>query len=357
MKLKRRSKANLIEYSTVKKRRKINVEFLSTGCVLFNLSVTSNKDFGIPRGRVTNLVGDGSSGKTLVCLEIAFNFIKSIYSLKSKNFEKVKKAKVIYNNSEGVMDFPLEKMYGKNFESLITWKRSETIESAGRDYLNEANKLKKHESLLYIIDSWDAFKSIHDSKIREEKDENIVKGFNLKKQQFSWHFFQESCDLIDKNRVDATLIVVSQTKQKIGVTFGKKKYRTGGDALNFYTHLVAWLREDKKLEKVRSKEKRAYGIISEVKIERSKVSKPYRTGKFRVLFDYGIDNVGSMGDYLKNYGRKNWKNISLKDIHSFSKQVEERNLVEKLAKTVEKIWNKIENEFEVELSERKRKEL
>jgi len=340
----------------IKKRsklRKVNVEFFSSGCTMINLAVSGKRKNGVPRCRVTNFVGDGSSGKTLIALETCLSFLKTIPKMKSKIFGSNKVPKVIYNNGEGVMDFPLEKMYGQKFIDSIKWRRSKTIESVGRDYMEECKKLKENEALLYIIDSWDSFKSIHDTKILEEKDEDIIKGFNMKKQQFAWSFFSEACEMLEDNNTDATLIVISQTKQKIGVVFGKKKYRTGGDALNFYTHLVPWIRVVQKLSKTKNKESKVYGMHCELKVERSKVGLSFRSAEFAFLFDYGMDDILSNAMYLKKKGKKKWEGIKLEGkLHDFCLAVEERGLQKKLAKEVEKIWNDIEDLFQEEVEER-----
>lgn len=359
MPIKRRSGARKAAESVAdtdyRKKRKTKVEFLTTGSTMLNLALTSNPDWGVPRARVTNLVGDGSSGKTAIALETVYEYIIGIESIESKLFPPVRRFRAIYNNGEGVMDFPLEKMYGPKFEEMIDWRRSATVEALGRDYLNEANALKKGESMLYVIDSWDQFKSIHDTKIEKEKDEDVLKGYKLKKQQYAWKFFASVCDMINNNEKDATLLVISQTRQKIGITFGKKQYRTGGDALNFYTHLVPWIRVVEKVDKTRKGEKRIFCTRNEVKVERSKVSKPFRTAQFHVLFDYGLDDIASMAHYLKSHKYEKWRGIKLNDMHAFSVEVEKGKLKKKLRKKVTSIWQSVEDEFEKELDQRQRK--
>jgi len=85
-----------------------------------NLALSGEgKDGGWARARVLNLVGDGSSGKTLLALELAFWCYKNIKKVKSKIFPKVKEVKIVYCNAEGVMDFPIKKMYGKDLSILL----------------------------------------------------------------------------------------------------------------------------------------------------------------------------------------------------------------------------------------------
>lgn len=336
--------------------RKTLVEFLPSGSTELNLAISGDIYGAWPRARVTNIVGDGSSGKTVLALEGCYQYLKNIYDIKSKLFTRVKKAKVVFNNGEGVMDFPVEDMYKGKFNELVEWRRSPTIESVGRDFLKEAELAVNGNSLFYVIDSWDSFRSIHDSKITcTAKDEDMLSGYSLEKQKFAWLFFSQVCSIVDNNKYDATLIVISQTRTKIGVTFGKKKYRTGGDALNFYTHLVPWIREVEKTDKTKLGEKRPVSIVGEAKVERTKVGLPFRTANFKVLFDYGIDDIGSMARYLKTRKYDKWNDISLADLHKFSLAVEKNNLHRQLSEEVGAIHKKIEGLFASEVNQRQAK--
>lgn len=359
-----KDKAKQIRESVGERPRKTLVEFFNTGCTTLNLALSGQPYEGLPRARVTNFVGDGSSGKTLIALECAFYFLKTVKDIRSKIFPKVISPIVIYDNGEGVMDFPLANMYGQKFVDAVKWRRSKTIEQAGRGFLREAKNLKKGQSLLYVIDSWDQFKSVHESKVDDNiKEEEILAGYGggYPKQKFSWKFFEDVCDVIEDNSIDATLIIISQTKQKIGVTFGKKKYRTGGDALNFYTHLVPWLRVVSKVEKTKHGEKKVFSIDVEVNVERSKVGLAFRKSQFRILLDYGIDNIASCALYLRAHKVTKWRGISLgrsaHDLHLFAKEVERKGLQQKLQRKVGMIWRKVEDAFLEEIDERQRRTL
>ena len=119
------------------------VEFMNSGCTILNLAISQKgRKGGWPRGRIINLVGDGSSGKTLLSIELAAWCFHNIKKLPSKLFPAVKKIRIIHDNVESVMDFPIEKMYGKAFKDAVyppenspEYERgSRTVEEFGRRF-------------------------------------------------------------------------------------------------------------------------------------------------------------------------------------------------------------------------------
>jgi RecA/RadA recombinase len=75
-----------------RKKEKEKVEFISTGCIPLNLAFSQKgREGGVPKGRITNFVGDGSSGKTLLSLEIAANWFYNYKEVKSNIFPEIKK--------------------------------------------------------------------------------------------------------------------------------------------------------------------------------------------------------------------------------------------------------------------------
>lgn len=302
------------------------VEFLPCGCS--NLSLISSgriNEGGFPRQRVINIVGDGSSGKTLLALEflaaVFYHYTKGLL-IETGLFPAPKQLKLVYNNVEGVMDFNVENLYGDKFYESIEWIRSSTVEDFGYDFFsrikpyhhkNNTKGYKKGDSILYVIDSWDALDSKEDLEKFEKKITKIAKGgkltkeedkgsYELGKQKYaSKRFFKKLCKDVEEAEVDITLVIISQVRQKIGVTFGETRYRAGGDAMNFYTHLVIWLAEKKKLKKTTLGHERVYGIDVKARVKRSKVWKPYRDIDFKIIFDYGIDDVWSLMDWYFGY--------------------------------------------------------
>ena len=275
--------------------------------------------------------------------------------LESKHFPKVKKVNIVYNNPEGVMDFDVSRMYSLNVPSAksspctkagdVVWICSETVEAFGRDFGKRISKHKDGELLLYILDSFDSLATEAEIKRFEkaqEKGEEQDGSYNLEKQKYISQFFRMLTSKLEGK--DCLLFIISQTRSRIGVTFGKKKYRAGGDALDFYTHQVCWLAEIKKLTSSPLGEKRVYGVRVRGKFERNKTAKPFREAEFTILYDYGVDDLGSMLDWLHGPEAKKceW------DGQKYSKarliaHIEDNNLEGTLrAKVVEK-WNAIED--------------
>lgn len=315
----------------------LTVEFLHTGSHLLNLAASQKaKEGGWGRGRIINLVGDGSSGKTLLALEACAQAFYTIKDKDSQLFQKPDKVTIVYNNKEGVMDFPLDKMYGKEFTRGVEWVQSETIEQCGRDVQRRVAALKKKEFLLYVADSLDSFDS-QAGKARVEKsvrtDAQIDGTYGMEKAKYlSNNFFPHLCSsMVGK---DTTIILISQVRDNINAgLFGNKYRRVGGKALDFYTHQVCWLAVIKKLTKEVKKKKRPYGVTVRAQFRRNKLATPFRDADFDILFDYGIDDIGSMVNYM------NYK----KDTVS-----EWERKPNKLIRAVEKDWNNCERKIKPE---------
>lgn len=337
---------------------KDRVEFISTGSTILNLALSQKSVYGgFARNRIINIVGDGSSGKTLISLESAHWAFRNIKKIKSKIFPAVDNVRIIYINRERVMDFPIEKMYGQDFVDAVEWRYDiTTIEDFGRFFGRLAIEHKDGDCIIVILDSWDSINSeAGQERFKESalKDKPSDGSYKTEKAAYaSKEFFNNACDLMTNK--DITLFIVSQTRTKIGITFGEKHYRSGGDALNFYTHQVPWLAEIEKLKKTFKGETRVYGVRMLAKVKRNKVSKPFRQAESIILFDYGIDNISSMINYLwgPQAKRIEFDDYEFKSREEFIQYIEDGGLEDELSKMCEEKWLEIE---EAMIPERKRK--
>ena len=329
---------------------KTRVEFISTGSILLNLAMSGKgKDGGYARGRIVNLVGDGSSGKTLLALEACAQAYYNLNKKATDLFPAVKKITIVYNNVEGVMDFPIEDMYGQEFVEAIEWVRFDTAETVGRDYLKRVKDLKKGEFLLYIIDSIDAMSSTASKKRAEDsikKDKDQDGSYGMEKQKyFSSTLFPRACEYMEGK--DATMICISQVRENINAgLFGAKHYRVGGKALDFYTHQVAWLAQIAKLSKEFRSTKKIYGVRTKAKLNRNKVAKPFREAEFDILFDYGVDDIGSMLTYMYGTARDiQWEGVDYKRIDLIKHLEDNPKEYDKLVEMVVQDWDEIEEKI------------
>ena len=346
MKIERAKEPKAKEPICLKKTEHLSVEFINSGSIMINLAASGKGlSGGWARGRIINFVGDGSSGKTLMALELAAYVFYNMVGNKSYNFPDVKKVRIIYDNTEGVMDFPIEQMYGQAFVDGVEWICSKTVQGFGRNIAREVDKNKPGEMLLYIVDSLDALASQEgldrfEAAAKTDKEEGGTYGTE-KAAYLSKSFFCNMCSIIEKK--DVTVLIISQIRQKIGVTFGEKYNRAGGKALDFYTHQVCWFAEIEKIKKTFRGEERVIGIRTRAKFKRNKVAKPFRESDLQILFDYGIDDIASNLAYL--YGPKvkllEWDGEDYKR-EDLIKKIEDEGLQKELAMRVEEYWLEIE---------------
>lgn len=301
--------------------------FYPTGCDLLDLEVGGGKGYGYEAGHIINIVGDKSSGKTGIAIE-QIAAVKSVFKDRFRHK---------YNDAESGCTFDTKDIYG--FE--LDRERSDTVEDWYNNTRQFLESLKKNEIGICVLDSLDGLSSMEMQKRADDRYKAFQKNkefkdgsYQMGKAKFlSQEFFPDIGKLIeDKN---AFLIIISQTRDKIGSMF-KAKTRAGGKALDFYCHTILWLREICKIEN----KNRIVGILVEALTKKNKTARPFRKCRFIFLFDYGIDNIGSNVDFLfdlrteekgelkKSAKRLQWeekeiKEINIKNIITFLRENEE----------------------------------
>jgi RecA/RadA recombinase len=338
---------------TSKKRikEKILKGNISTGADVFDLTIGGSYPYGL-----VNLIGDTSSGKSFLAGEI----IANAYHKFGKN-----KFDWFYDNAETGYRFNSEKLYGFNILDdgfMGQSNRSNTIEDFERNIYRITKKKDPKIPFIYVLDSFDGISSEGEIKFRQKKikergknkenldedpeDNKKDKGsYNLAKQKENHAIFRTSIRELEENNI--LLVVISQVKEKIGITFGAKLYRTGGKALDFYPHIICWLAEAQKYEK----KGRPVGVCVKVKATKTRNDKPFRTCLVDLVFDYGIDNISSNINFLfdlKTATKKDKQSLKCEwegeefSRDSLIKFIEDNNLEEELKEKVIEKWNAIE---------------
>lgn len=255
------------------------VQFIGSGCYLLD-RVLGN---GWAIGRVANLVGDKAAGKTLIAVEACANFMQHV---SSPNDIRYVEAEMAYDEE-----------YGRQIgmpEGVHPVDNIGTVEEMFTDLAAFTTARRgKHTPSLYVVDSLDA---MSDSA---EMDRGIGESTygTGKAKMMSEGFRRIIADIADAN---TTLLIISQLRDKIGVMFGEKHTRSGGRALDFYASQIVWLSELNKIQKTVSGSKYVIGTHIKARNKKLKVGVPYREAEMTLWFGYGLDDEGSMLDYLSD---------------------------------------------------------
>lgn len=255
---------------------KTNIQFIKSGSKVLDLALGG----GWAENRIANIVGDKSTGKTLLCIEACANFAA-----------KYPKGNIRYRESEAAFDKGYAHALGMPVDRIDFGEgKMETVEDLFEDLTRIITKARQKE--LVVVDSLDALSDR--SEMEREIDEGSY-GAN-KAKKMSELFRRLTQKMSDK---DVTLLIVSQVRDKIGVTFGAKHTRTGGRALDFYASQVLMLAHLSRIVRVSKGLKRATGVRVLGKLDKNKVSLPFREAEFSINFGYGVNDVQSCIDFLK----------------------------------------------------------
>lgn len=237
---------------------------------------------GYAQGRVINVVGDKSTGKTLLAIEACANFAITFPT-----------GIIRYKEAEAAFDKGYAEVLGMPLDRVEFEEDFDTVEELQKDIQKFAAKCKaKKVPGLYIVDSLDALSD------KAEQDRDIEKGtFGVSKAKLMSEMFRR--DKRKWQKAKLTLMIISQVRDKINATFGRKWTRSGGRALDFYASQVLYLAEIKKLYKTVRGVKRAHGVVIRAKVTKNKVGIPFREVDFSLIFGYGIDDILASLDWLK----------------------------------------------------------
>lgn len=307
------------------------VERFSSGCELLNRVLGR----GWAKGRIANIVGDKSTGKTLLAIEACANFHR----------EHEGNCDITYNEAEAAFDIAYAQTVGLPAHMVrFPEKQCETVEDFFEDLERVVNKAKRKKPTLYVIDSLDSLSD------RAELEREIDKGsFGVAKAKLMSQIFRRLVRKMESKNV--TLIVISQVRDKIGVTFGKSTTRSGGRALDFYASQVIWLSNLGKILKTRDGVVRPVGVRIRVKCEKNKTGLPYRECEMPILFSYGIDDVTAAVEWLKEVKRLDAIGVKPSGSIKFLKRINRLPAQEfkkerrRINKVVREVWGWVEEQF------------
>lgn len=313
------------------KKKMDTASLISSGVDMLDLALGG----GYPTKRIINIVGDTTTGKTLLATE-------TLACIKHKH---PKKMNWFYDDVEERYSFNTKKMYA--FDILKKdQENSYTIEDFEKRF---KTKLEKNENglFVYVLDSFDMLSS--EAELKRDKKKGEKGTYNLEKQKELGVFFRTRKKEIKKN--NCMLFIISQVRVNIGIMFGSKYYRTGGKALDHMASVILWLAEVEK----HKKKGRTVGVTVKARITKVGNDRPFRECYIDIIFDYGVDNIssnlcflydlrtekGKLKEKVNTEKRLAWndKDYTLKGL---MRHIENNNLEQELKQRCSDKWEAIE---------------
>ena len=314
-------------------------DFLSTGSALLNLACSGRINGGIPKGTYVFMPGQSGSGKTWISL--------SIFAEAKKN-KHFKDYRLIRDDTERGSLMNIGMYFGQDVKDSIENLRSPTVEEF---YYNVDEAIKKKKPFIYVLDSMEGLSSEGGVKHFEESKKNSLRG-KQSKGSYAGSLQKTNSQFIRivANKLQDTgsiLIITGQTRHNMGLdAMFKPEIATGGDALLYWAHLRVWCRKAGKMKRHVNGKDRKVGDYVRITVDKSRISGKERTVKLRIPNDFGIDDTGSMIEYLmeekKDIIRKELKLSG--DVDDIAEAVEGSGRERELRRLVRDVWNGVEEQ-------------